>query len=1001
MPNERFARLASLIAIAILAALTLASSVAAGSTTPGDHYLCYTARHARPPRGEAAFPRFEPRSGVTIVDALASTLPADQHLVDLKKATTLCVPANKNGEGVLDTETHLEGYKTKRTRTRPSQPRFTKRTLHVENQLGRFEMRLKAAHDLLVPSGAVEGSGGAAALDTTDVTHFRCYKARAARRPRGAPGPAPTPRSLSVVDVFGERLFDLQKPTRVCLPANKNDEEPDAPNAPGSLLCYAARLARTSPRQARFERRLVSTRNQFGDEVLKLAKELDFCVPSLDPTATPSPTPVASPAPSGTAAIPTSTSGATITPTATPTATVTPGPLSTPAVTLERISLRPPEIARLPGEAKHFFATGHYSDGSTAEISDQLVYTSSNTAVGVAPNDPTDRNRIDILAQGTTMITARDPASGVSTTDSGDDATLIATGPLLSIKITPESARLLPGESKQFTAVGTYAPDGVERGLTQDVVWGTTDASIAVATNPEGTRSRIDAAGPGTTLVTAVEPNSGITALENPTVRVFGPLESIFLTLAEPNDRREIRAPGIGRMEAIGRYQGGGFGEVTDEVVFASSDPGIVTTPNDPNDPGRIDVIGGGTVEITATHAATGFVSTGLNVRALDGLQRISFGFSTAMIDVGQRARYGVVGFFGDGSAAIDPEDIFLESSDPAIANVDPESNGLDLIGLRGGHVTVVATDRQTGISTSDSGDDLALGVRGVLERISLTPGTTRRLSGQVARFLGLAHYEGGFTEVVTQSLTFTSSNPTVAIAPNASHDASRIEAIGPGTTMITATHASGLSTTDTGDDAVFTVLDTLASVRITQGFKVRDPGRPTYFTAVGRDVNGAEINLTQDVVWSSSDLAVATAPNPIGERSLILPATEGVALISVTEPLSGLTSTAAGADATLIVLGALQRLVITPNPLELIPGQEYELTVRGEHAGGGTTNLTQDVDYLSNDPAVVEATNLEGHRSHVVAHTTGAAVISVVDPLTGLSTSDSSDDATITVSDP
>jgi len=999
MHHERFARLASLIGIAILAALTLVSSVAAGSTTPGDHYLCYAARKARPPRGQAAFPRFEPRSGVSVVDALSSALPADQHLVDLKKSTTLCVPANKNGEGILDTETHLEGYKAKQTRTRPSQPRFEKRTLHVENQLGRFEMRLKTAHDLLVPSGAVEGSGGAGALGTSDVTHFRCYKARAARRPRGAPGPAPTPRSISVSDTFGERLFDLRKPTRVCLPANKNDEDPDAPNAPGSLLCYSAKLARTSPRQARFESRLASTHNQFGDEVLKLAKELEFCVPSRDPAATP--TPIASPGPSATAAAPTSTAIASMTPVATPSATVTPGPLSTPAVTLERISLRPPEIARLPGEAKHFFATGHYSDGSTAEISDQLVYTSSDTAVGIAPNDPTDRNRIDILAQGTTMITARDPASGVSTADSGDDAKLIATGPLLSIKITTSPPRLFVGEWKQFTAVGTYAPDGVERGLTQDVVWGTTDPSIALASNPEGNRSRIDAVGPGTTHVTAVEPNSGIAALITPSVLVFGPLDSIFLRLVEPNDRVTIRAPGVGRMQAIGQHQGGGFRNVTDEVSFASSDPSIIDTPNDPNDPGRLDVIGGGTVQITATHLATGFGSPPHNVRGLDGLQRIDFGSRTAMIDVGQRARYGIIGQFGDGSAAFEPGDILLESSDPRIADVDPTTDGRDIIGLRGGNVTIAATDRRTGISTSDTGGDLALAVRGTLERISLTPDAKRRLPGQVARFLGLAHYEGGFTELVTQQLTYTSSNAAVAAAPNVFRDASRIDAVGPGTALITATHWSGLSTSDTGDDAVFTVLDTLASVRIAQGFKVRDPGRPTHFTAIGRDVNGAEINLTQDVIWSSSDLAVATAPNPIGERSLILPATEGVALISVTEPLSGLTSTASGTDATLVVLGALQRLIITPNPFELVPGEEYELTVRGEHAGGGTTNLTQDVDYFSDNAAVVETTNLEGHRSHVIAHGTGTATISVVDPLTGISSTDSGDDATFSVSDP
>jgi hypothetical protein len=986
MRYERSIRLATLVAIAILAALTLVSSAPAGVPAPlsGDHYLCYTARKARAPRGEPPFPAFEPRSGVAVVDALASGDPEDRHLVDLKKPATLCLPVDKNGEGIADALTHLEGYKATRTRMRPSQPRFAKQARVVENQLGRFDLLLKAGDDLLVPSAALEGSGGAPALAATAVPHFRCYKARAAR---GTPGPAPTPRTLTLADTFGERLFLLRKPTRLCLPADKNGEDPGAADAPGSLLCWAAQPARANPPSPRFASRFVSTHNQLGVEVVRLTKELELCVPSRDPAASPSPTP----APTGTAAG---------TPVLAPTPTMTPGPLGTPSGTLERISLRPPVIARLPGEMKHFFATGHYSDGSTFDISDQLVYSSSDPAVGVAANDPNDPNRIDILAEGTTMIAAHDPVSGVSSADSGDDAMLIATGPLQSIAITPTPWSMLPGDSKQFTAIGTYAPDGVKRNLTQDVVWSTIHPAVAVATNPAGNRSRVDAVGTGTTTVTATEPTSGITASVGATLDVFGTLQAIYLRLVEPDDRSEVRAPGTARVRAFGVYQGNAARELTEEVVFASSAPAVVAAPNVPTDPGRLDVTGSGTVEITATHVATGFVSSILHVRGLDGLQSLHFydGFYTPpVILVGQRARFAVFGVFADGSAGIPPEDLDLLSSDPSIVDIEVVDGRGSFVGMRGGTAMVAAVDRRTGIRTID----VTLHVKGPLERISLTPDTTRRLVGQAKHYLGLAHFEGGVVELVTQELTYASSDPSVAVASNALHDRSKVAAVGPGTAVISATHPSGLSTTDTGDDAVFTVLDTLASIRVIQEVVTRDPGRATYFTAVGTDVNGAQLNLTQDVLWASSHPAVATAPNPIGERSRILPLAPGVARIVATEPLSGLSTTAFDADGTLVVVGALQALTVTPNPLMMIPGQEFQLTVRGDHVGGGTTNLTQDVVYTSGDPTVVEATNLEGHRSHVVALRTGAATIAVVDPLTGIASTDAGGDATVIVITP
>ena len=48
-----------------------------------------------------------------------------------------------------------------------------------------------------------------------------------------------------VSDQFGSALYDLKKITHLCAPVNKNNEDPTAPQHPGHLVCYVAKLSRT------------------------------------------------------------------------------------------------------------------------------------------------------------------------------------------------------------------------------------------------------------------------------------------------------------------------------------------------------------------------------------------------------------------------------------------------------------------------------------------------------------------------------------------------------------------------------------------------------------------------------------------------------------------------------------------------------------------------------------------------------------------------------------
>jgi trimeric autotransporter adhesin len=177
-----------------------------------------------------------------------------------------------------------------------------------------------------------------------------------------------------------------------------------------------------------------------------------------------------------------------------------------------------------------------------------------------------------------------------------------------------------------------------------------------------------------------------------------------------------------------------------------------------------------------------------------------------------------------------------------------------------------------------------------------------------------------------------------------------------------------------------------------------RSVGEVERFTVIGHYAGGTTQNLTQRVVYASSDPAVARPANVKGDRSRIDAVAAGTVTISVTDPRTGIGSHASGGDATLTVLGALESISLTPSMLTRTLGQTQRLTATGHYAGGATRNLTQRLVYRSSNPAVAAAPNAEGDKSRIEIVGTGTAVISAVDPKTGVSSSDAAGDASLMV---
>ena len=143
-------------------------------------------------------------------------------------------------------------------------------------------------------------------------------------------------------------------------------------------------------------------------------------------------------------------------------------PLTVTAVLLS-IDVAPTSVSVPLGNTKQFSATGHYNDGSTADLTIAVNWASSKTsiasisAVGLAST----------IGEGDTNIT------GSSGEVVSNTAVLTVTAPVLkSIAVAPNNPSIAVSGTQQFTATGTLTND-TTTDLTGSATWSSADTAVA------------------------------------------------------------------------------------------------------------------------------------------------------------------------------------------------------------------------------------------------------------------------------------------------------------------------------------------------------------------------------------------------------------------------------------------------------------------------------------------------------------------------------------------
>jgi uncharacterized protein YjdB len=251
--------------------------------------------------------------------------------------------------------------------------------------------------------------------------------------------------------------------------------------------------------------------------------------------------------------------------------------LTVTAAVLESIAVTPagPSIAK--GATQQFTATGTYSDNSTQNLTNSVTWASATTSVATI----TSAGLATGVATGSSTISAT--LGGVT----GSTTLTVTAAVLESIAVTPASPTIAKGAIQQFTATGTYS-DNSTKDLTSHVTWAS--ATPAVATINRSGLARTLAK--GTTVITA-SLNGVISPGDTLTVTAPALVFIVVIPFAPT-----ISVGSSQQFIAIGIYTDFEIRDITNSVVWASSNPSVATIGAKS---GLARGLATGTTQITAT----------------------------------------------------------------------------------------------------------------------------------------------------------------------------------------------------------------------------------------------------------------------------------------------------------------------------------------------------------------------------------------------------------------
>jgi hypothetical protein len=432
----------------------------------------------------------------------------------------------------------------------------------------------------------------------------------------------------------------------------------------------------------------------------------------------------------------------------------------------------------------------------------------------------------------------------------------------------------------RFTAIAHLA-SGATTNVTQRAVWSTSDPAVAAAPNAPGDRSRIDALAPGITVVRARVAPAGLVSNDVP-VSVYGDVVSLAInsrsaTTLGIGGRLDVSVTAV--FDSPGFFYSENLTRSGRPYQLLSDAPGVLTVV----DGHTVEGASGGIAHLTAVDPASGVASPPITITVQGVLESISLSPNGVTRALGETQSFTATGHYVPSLTGLLTQQVDYHSSDETVAiALNTPGNKSQVLMVGPGTAVISATDPVTGISSTDSGGDVTVTVRpGLLDRIVISPPFVRRMWLDTEEFTATGFYPDGSSINVTQQVEWLSSDSSVAGAFGPPNRRSLFSATGPGTAVLSAVHPQGVSSSDSGHDAVMEV-DQVVALHMTPAQRVLDPGQSAQFTVRATMASGADVNVTQLASYFTTSPGVVSVPSAPPRKSEVTAVAPGTATVQV-----------------------------------------------------------------------------------------------------------------------
>ncbi|MBL0938728.1 MAG: Ig-like domain-containing protein [Gemmatimonadaceae bacterium] len=570
------------------------------------------------------------------------------------------------------------------------------------------------------------------------------------------------------------------------------------------------------------------------------------------------------------------------------------------------VTVSPASTQLVAGETRVLSAQVQIEDG----LSTAVTWRSSNSSVAMVASN----GMVTGISQGTTTITA----IAVADTTRRGTATVVISGAVRDLSVTPSVVSLFLGDAQQLAASISADP-----GIPTTTIWRSSNAAVA-SVSEDGTVTGVSVGSAIVTAMAAADTTKRATALI--TVR-YAPVvtmtpASAFLELGQS---RQFAA----NVQADA--------SVSTAVTWRSSNPAVATVSTS----GLVTGVAMGTATIIATSVADETRSASAVVTVAPAVRSVLLSPSTLTL-APQATEFLTATVLGDAGV---PTGVLWRTSNSSIATVS--SSGA-VTGVAAGTATITALSSADTTKRATS----SITVR-VPPQVSVSPATMALDLHQTVDIVATVVAGAG----VSNAVTWRSSNASIA-SVNAN---GRVTAVGFGTTLVTAV---SVADTTRRASATITVVPRVQSVSLSPSSLSVSPGASATLTATVSADPGANTS----VFWRSNNTAIAS----VSSSGVVTGMANGTTTVTA---LSMIDTTKRATATVEVVNGVVVNL--TPASVTLNVNEQHVLAVSVQADAGQSTAVT----WRSSAPSIATVSG-NGTVTALAVGTAVISAVSVQDTL-------------------